>query len=99
MRAAIWRLVQSGSESGQKKEEGRVSICSLQSTGAVKIMVHGRFHVPKTTSWLMSSSLEDIMKPSIKMSILELKNLSNEDLKKRLASQIHIEDWPDECGK
>ena len=37
---------------------------------------------------------------SIKMlSIVELKNLSNEDLKKRLASQVDIEDRTDECGK
>ena len=33
------------------------------------------------------------------MSIVELKNLSNDDLKKRLASQIDIEDWTDECSK
>ena len=33
------------------------------------------------------------------MSVVELKNLSNDDLKKRLASQIDIEDWMDECGK
>ena len=33
------------------------------------------------------------------MSIVELKNLWNDDLKKRLASQIDIEDWTDECGK
>ena len=33
------------------------------------------------------------------MSMIELKNLSNEDLKKRLASQIALEDWTDECGK
>ena len=33
------------------------------------------------------------------MSIVELKNLSNEDLKKRLASQIDLEDWTDECRK
>ena len=33
------------------------------------------------------------------MSIVELKNLSNDDLKKRLALQIDIEDWTDECGK
>ena len=33
------------------------------------------------------------------MSIAELKNLSNDDLKKSLASQIDIEDWTDECGK
>ena len=32
-------------------------------------------------------------------SIVELKNLSNDDLKKRLASQIALEDWTDECGK
>ena len=33
------------------------------------------------------------------MSIVELKNLSNDDLKKRLASQINIEYWTDECSK
>ena len=33
------------------------------------------------------------------MSIVELKNLSNDDLKKCLASQIALEDWMDECGK
>ena len=33
------------------------------------------------------------------MCIVELKNLSNDDLKKRLASQIDIEDWTDECSK
>lgn len=32
------------------------------------------------------------------MSIVELKNLSNDDIKKMLASQIDIEDWMDECG-
>ena len=35
----------------------------------------------------------------IKMSIVELKNLSYEDIKKILASQIDIEDWTDECNK
>ena len=35
----------------------------------------------------------------IKISIVELKNLSNDDLKKCLASQIYIEDWKGECGK
>ena len=35
----------------------------------------------------------------INMSIVELKNLSNDNLKKRLASQIALEDWTDECGK
>ena len=35
---------------------------------------------------------------SFKMSIVELKSLSNEDLKKRLASQIDLEDWTDECS-
>ena len=34
-----------------------------------------------------------------KMSIVELKNLSNDDLRKRLAQHIHIEDWTEECGK
>ena len=33
------------------------------------------------------------------MSIVELKNLLNDDLKKHLASQIALEDWTDECGK
>ncbi len=33
------------------------------------------------------------------MSIVNLENLSNEELKKRLASQINIEDWADECSK
>ena len=35
----------------------------------------------------------------INMSIVELKNLLNDDLKKRLASQIDIEFWMDKCGK
>ena len=36
---------------------------------------------------------------NIKMTdVLEFKNLSNEDLKKRLASQIDIEDWTDKRG-
>ena len=38
-------------------------------------------------------------KTSVKMSIVELNNISNNDLKKRLASLIDIEDWTDECGK
>ena len=33
------------------------------------------------------------------MLIVELKNLSNDDIKKRLASQIDIEDWTDKCNK
>ena len=33
------------------------------------------------------------------MSIVNLENLLNDELKKRLASQINIEDWPDECSK
>ena len=33
------------------------------------------------------------------MSIVELKNLLNDDLKIRLASQIDVEDWTDECSK
>ena len=32
-------------------------------------------------------------------SIVELKNLSNDDLKKHLTSQIALEDWTDECSK
>ena len=31
------------------KEEGRASICSLVSTGAVKIMVHGELHMGPCT--------------------------------------------------
>ena len=31
--------------------------------------------------------------------IVTLDNLSNDDLKKRLASQIALEDWTDECSK
>ena len=31
--------------------------------------------------------------------VIELKNLTNDDLKKRLTSQIALEDWMDECGK
>ena len=33
------------------------------------------------------------------MSVLELKNLSNDDLKKCLMEQINIEDWIDKCSK
>ena len=33
------------------------------------------------------------------MSIVELKNLLNDDLKKHQAMQIDIQDWTDECGK
>ena len=32
-------------------------------------------------------------------SIVELKNLTNVDLKKCLALQIALEDWTDECSK
>ena len=31
--------------------------------------------------------------------IVPLDNLTNDDLKKRLASQITLEDWTDECSK
>ena len=31
--------------------------------------------------------------------VIDLKNLTNDDSKKRLASQIALEDWTDECGK
>ena len=31
--------------------------------------------------------------------IVPLENLSNDNLKKRLASQIALEDWTDECSK
>ena len=33
------------------------------------------------------------------LDFLELKNLSSEDLKKRLSEQVDLEDWTDECGK
>ena len=33
------------------------------------------------------------------LDVLELKNLSGEDLKKRLAEQVNLEDWTDEYGK
>ena len=33
------------------------------------------------------------------MVIVNLNNLSNEELKKRLASQINLDDWADDCGK
>ena len=32
-------------------------------------------------------------------SIVTLENLTNDNLKKRLASQIALEDWTDECSK
>ena len=31
--------------------------------------------------------------------VIDLKNLTNDNLKKRLASQIALEDWKDEFGK
>ena len=31
--------------------------------------------------------------------VIELKNITNDNLKKHLASQIALEDWMDECGK
>ena len=34
-----------------------------------------------------------------KMSTLNLDDLDNNDLNKRLLTQINIDDWPDECGK
>ena len=33
------------------------------------------------------------------MSAVQLKNLSNEDLRKHLTEQINIEDWTDKCSK
>ena len=33
------------------------------------------------------------------LDVLELKNLSSEDLKKRLAEKVDLEDLTDECGK
>ena len=38
-------------------------------------------------------SEEEEVSRSIKMSAVELKNLVNDDLRKRLAQQIDIEDW------
>ena len=41
-----------------------------------------------------------VHKSSIKMlDVLELKNLSGDDLKKKLAEQVDLEDWTDECRK
>ena len=42
---------------------------------------------------------EDEVSSSIEISIVELKNLSNDDLRKRLAITKDIEDWTDKCGK
>ena len=33
-----------------------------------------------------------------KMSVVDLDRLSNDDLKKNVASLISLEDWADECG-
>ena len=33
------------------------------------------------------------------MSIVNLENLSHDELKKRLVSQINLDDWADECAK
>ncbi len=54
------------------------------------------FCIPDMT--LLPFSKEGVSK-SVKMSIVEFKNLSNDDLRKRLAQQIDIEDWTDKCGK
>ena len=35
----------------------------------------------------------------IKMSVLELKTLTNDDLKKLLTETINIEDWTEKCSK
>ena len=34
-----------------------------------------------------------------KMSVVDLDSLSNDDLKKRVASLVALEDWSDECGR
>ena len=47
----------------------------------------------------MSRKSKPISNQVINMSVIELKTLSNDDLKKRLASQIALEDWTDECNK
>ena len=54
------------------------------------------FRVPDLT--LLPCVQEGVTKLA-KMSVVELKNLSKDDLKKRLAQQIDIEDWTDKCGK
>ena len=33
------------------------------------------------------------------MSVVNLENISNDELKKRLASQVNLDDWGDECSK
>ena len=33
------------------------------------------------------------------MSLVDLESMSNDDLRKRIASLIVLEDWSDECGK
>ena len=32
------------------------------------------------------------------MSVIDLESLSNDDLRKRVASLVSLEDWADECG-
>ena len=82
-----------------------MTLSSLESINLALVGVPSRrpvipetvFRVPDPNPLLY---LEGEVVTSIKMSdVLELKNLSNENLKKRLASQIDIEDWTDECGK
>ena len=55
------------------------------------------FRIPDPNPLLYSKERE--VSRSIKMSVVELKNLSSDDLKKRLAQQIYINDWTDKCGK
>ena len=41
----------------------------------------------------------DIPSTNNKMSVLDLKTLTDHDLKKRLTEQINVEDWTDKCSK
>ena len=44
--------------------------------------------------------MKECTNKSIKMSeVLELKNLSSQDLKKGLSEQVDLDNWTDECGK
>ena len=54
------------------------------------------FRVPDLTPLPCSKESYKVIS---KMSIVGFKNHSNDNLKKRLAQLIDIEDWTDECGK
>ena len=55
------------------------------------------FRIPDLTPLLFPSRKSKTNK--IKMSLIELKTLTNDDLKKHLSEQIIIEDWPDKRCK